>query len=148
MHGVQSVHSEMVSDIKSMGGIVFGLPADYFMHSCDRFKETRCRELLLSPMGKYTKFPPFLFPRPNDMNPSDFLKTAVLVHVHITVYFFNAYRNSTSQQALRAAFFGKSSVGGGGNAPGPQCKAKLWDLRDASAGMVAGAAIAVSTNTL
>ncbi|KAI5983587.1 hypothetical protein EDD15DRAFT_2361155 [Pisolithus albus] len=122
-HGVQSLRSEMVSDIKSMAGAVFGLPADFFLRSCNRFEELRCRQLLLSPTGKYTKFAPCLFPDPDNLKSIDFLKTALLV------------------RAIRAAFFGKSSVGGGTNAPGPKCKAKLWGLRDTSAGLIAGAAV-------
>ena len=78
----------MAPDTKSMGGVIFGLPTDYFVHSCNRSKETCYWELLLSPMGKYTKFPPFLFPHMDNMSPSDFLKMAILFHVHITVYFF------------------------------------------------------------
>ncbi|KIK18211.1 hypothetical protein PISMIDRAFT_14520 [Pisolithus microcarpus 441] len=122
-HGVQSLHSEMVSNIKSMAGAVFRLPADFFLHSCNRFEELHCWQLLLSPTGKYTKFTPCLFPHPDNLKSIDFLKTALLVW------------------AIWAAFFGKSSVGGGTNAPGPKCKVKLWGLRDTSAGLIAGAAI-------
>ena len=71
-----------------MGGIVFELPADYFVRGYDRFNEAGCRGLLLSPTGKYTKFPPFLFPDRKNLSPSSFLKTATLVRVHITVSFF------------------------------------------------------------
>ena len=71
-----------------MGGIVFELPADYFVRGYDRFNEAGCRGLLLSPTGKYTKFPPFLFPDRKDLSPSSFLKTATLVHVRIIISFF------------------------------------------------------------
>ena len=97
MHGIQTVCSEMTSDIKSMGGIVFDLPADYFMRGYDRLNEAGCRALLLSPTGKYTKFPPFLFPDRKDLNPFSFLKTAVLVRVCIIILFFNVHQNSTLQ---------------------------------------------------
>ncbi|KAI6009908.1 hypothetical protein PISMIDRAFT_14162 [Pisolithus microcarpus 441] len=52
-HGIQSLRSEMVSDIKSMASAVFRLPADFFPCSCNRFEELRCWQLLLSPTGKY-----------------------------------------------------------------------------------------------
>ncbi|KAI6026052.1 hypothetical protein EDC04DRAFT_2606150 [Pisolithus marmoratus] len=61
-HGIQCVHSEMVSNIKSTGGAIFGLLAEFFIRSFDRFKEPRCWKLLLSPNQKYTKFAPCLFP--------------------------------------------------------------------------------------
>lgn len=69
----------MASDIKAMAGVVFGLPSDMFLRSHNRFDDPRCRELLLSPTGKYTKFAPCLFPSPGNMVNTDFLKTSVLV---------------------------------------------------------------------
>ncbi|KAI6003352.1 hypothetical protein EDC04DRAFT_2908324 [Pisolithus marmoratus] len=61
-HGIQCVHSEMVSNVKSTGGAIFGLLAEFFLRSFDCFKEPRCQKLLLSPNQKYTKFVPCLFP--------------------------------------------------------------------------------------
>ena len=137
----------MASDIKAMGGAVYKLPSEIFLRTHNRFDDPRCRNLLLSPTGKYTKFAPCLFPQPGDMVNSDFLKTAVLVEECITSPFtLNDYLTSY-EQALHAAFFGKSSVGGGSKAPGPKCKAKLWGLRDTSAGMIAAAAVMVSVTT-
>ncbi|KAI5982865.1 hypothetical protein EDD15DRAFT_2377080 [Pisolithus albus] len=121
-HGIQCVRSEMVSDVKSTGGAVFGLPGEFFLRNFNRFEEPRCRQLLLSPHQKYTKFAPCLFPNMSSSEHFSFLKTSLLV------------------QVLRVAFFGKSSLAGG-NAPGPKPKAKLWNLRSTTAGMVAGAAV-------
>ncbi|KAI6168762.1 hypothetical protein EDD17DRAFT_1750352 [Pisolithus thermaeus] len=55
-HGIQCVHSEMVSDMKSTGSAVFGLPAEFFLRSFNCFEEPRCCQLLLSPHQKYTNF--------------------------------------------------------------------------------------------
>ncbi|KAI6016497.1 hypothetical protein EDC04DRAFT_2946677 [Pisolithus marmoratus] len=46
----------------STGSAIFGLLAEFFLHSFDCFKEPRCQKLLLSPNQKYTKFAPCLFP--------------------------------------------------------------------------------------
>ncbi|KAF9232811.1 hypothetical protein BU15DRAFT_67128 [Melanogaster broomeanus] len=120
--GVQCVRSEMANDIKSIGGAVFGLPAEFFIRGYQRFASPECRALLLSPREKYTKFAPVLFPGGEILNKGDFLKSATLVKV------------------LKAAFFGKSSLGGT-QAPGPKAKAKLWGWRDTSPGMIAAAAV-------
>ncbi|KAI5987000.1 hypothetical protein EDC04DRAFT_2614949 [Pisolithus marmoratus] len=71
--GDKCVHSEMVSDVKSTGGAIFGLPAEFFLHSFNHFEEPHCWELLLSPNQKYTKFAPCLFP---NMSNSECLGTA------------------------------------------------------------------------
>ncbi|KAI6011649.1 hypothetical protein EDC04DRAFT_2905356 [Pisolithus marmoratus] len=123
-HGIQCVHSEMVSDVKSTGSAIFGLLAEFFLRSFNRFKEPHCRKLLLSPNQKYTKLAPCLFPNVSDFEHFSFLKTSLLV------------------QVLRVTFFGKSSLAGC-NAPGLKPKAKLWSLWSTTAGMVGGAAIVV-----
>jgi hypothetical protein len=69
----------MVSDVKSMAGAVFGLPAEFFMWMFNCFNEPHCHVLLLSPNQKYMKFAPCLFPHPDNMKNSDFFKTALLV---------------------------------------------------------------------
>ncbi|KAF9245418.1 hypothetical protein BU15DRAFT_59014 [Melanogaster broomeanus] len=120
--GVQCVRSEMANDVKSIGGAVFGLPAEFFIRGYQRFTSPECHALLLSPREKYTKFAPVLFPGGEILNKGDFLKSVTLVKV------------------LKAAFFGKSSLGGT-RAPGPKVKAKLWGWRDTSPGMLAAAAI-------
>jgi len=72
-----------------MAGAVFGLPANIFLHTCNRFEEPCCWDLLLSPMGKYTKFSPCLFPHPDNPNLADFLKTALLVRVRASLFAFD-----------------------------------------------------------
>ncbi|KAG9310468.1 hypothetical protein JVU11DRAFT_9612 [Chiua virens] len=72
--------------------------------------------------GQYTKFAPILFPNPNAPQGTAFLKTAVLVKI------------------LKVALFGKSSLSHS-HAPGPKTKAKIWELRHTTAGMIAAAAI-------
>ncbi|KAF9231295.1 hypothetical protein BU15DRAFT_82584 [Melanogaster broomeanus] len=122
--GVQCVRSEMANDVKSIGGSVFGLPGEFFIRGYQQFTSPECHALLLSPREKYTKFAPVLFPGGEILNNGDFLKSATLVKV------------------LKAAFFGKSSLGGT-QTPGPKAKAKLWGWRDMSPGMIAVAAVIV-----
>ncbi|KAG1861757.1 hypothetical protein DFJ58DRAFT_725600 [Suillus subalutaceus] len=57
--GINSIRSEMVSDVKSCAGA-----------------------LLMNPSGAYTKFAPVLFPNPENPSSQTCLKTAKLIQVH------------------------------------------------------------------
>jgi hypothetical protein len=82
--GVTNVRSEMVSDVKSCAAAIFGLNPTFFSRGYQRFTEPACRAFLVGPNDKYMKYAPVLFPRPDDLKPEDFLKTAKLVRVRST----------------------------------------------------------------
>ncbi|KAG2153245.1 hypothetical protein DEU56DRAFT_955177 [Suillus clintonianus] len=120
--GINSVRAEMVSDVKSCAAAIFGLDAKFFIRGYARDSEPACRALLLNPQGAYTKFAPVLFPRPDHMSRDDFLKTSKLVYI------------------LKVSLFGRSSLAA--NAPPtPKTKAKIWELRTITPGLIAAAAI-------
>ena len=79
--GVQTSCSESVSDVKGSAAGIFGLSGDFLVRGYSRIDEPQCRELLLGPNGKYTKFAPVLFPNPKNMLKDEFLKAATLVKV-------------------------------------------------------------------
>ncbi|KAG2034358.1 hypothetical protein BDR03DRAFT_1013550 [Suillus americanus] len=68
--GVNSVHSEMVSDVKLCAGAIFTMSSEIFL------------ALLVNPSGTYAKFAPVLFPNPENSSSQTFLKTAKLVQVY------------------------------------------------------------------
>ncbi|KAG1809479.1 hypothetical protein EV424DRAFT_1349981, partial [Suillus variegatus] len=81
-----------------------------------------CKSLLLNPQGQYTKFAPILFPRPDHLLRDQFLKTAKLVYI------------------LKVSLFGRSSLAANA-VPTPKTKAKIWELRAVTPGLIAAAAI-------
>ncbi|KIK42228.1 hypothetical protein CY34DRAFT_12491 [Suillus luteus UH-Slu-Lm8-n1] len=120
--GINSVRAEMVSDVKSCAAAIFNLDAKFFIRGYARDSEPACRALLLNPQGAYTKFAPVLFPRPEHLFRDDFLKTSKLVFI------------------LKASLFGRSSLAA--NAPPtPKTKAKIWELRCVTPGLIAAAAV-------
>ncbi|KAG1777965.1 hypothetical protein EV702DRAFT_1196766 [Suillus placidus] len=120
--GINSVCTEMVSDVKSCAAAIFNLDAKFFIRGYARDSEPACRTLLLNPQGAYTKFAPVLFPRPEHLFRDDFLKTSKLVYI------------------LKASLFGRSSLAA--NAPPtPKTKAKIWELRCVTPGLIAAAAV-------
>ncbi|KAG1799035.1 uncharacterized protein HD556DRAFT_1305872 [Suillus plorans] len=120
--GLNSVRAEMVSDVKSCAAAIFNLDAKFFIRGYARDLEPACRTLLLNPQGAYTKFAPVLFPHPDRVSRDDFFKTSKLVYI------------------LKASLFGRSSLAA--NAPPtPKTKAKIWELRAVTPGLIAAAAI-------
>ncbi|KAG1787064.1 uncharacterized protein HD556DRAFT_1449118 [Suillus plorans] len=120
--GINSVRAEMVSDVKSCAAAIFNLDAKFFIRGYARDLEPACRTLLLNPQGAYTKFAPVLFPHPDRVSREDFFKTSKLVYI------------------LKASLFGRSSLAA--NAPPtPKTKAKIWELRAITPGLIAAAAI-------
>ncbi|KAF8833526.1 hypothetical protein BDN67DRAFT_985976 [Paxillus ammoniavirescens] len=83
-----------------------------------------CAALITTPNGKYTKLAPILFLDPKNPRLNNFLMTAKLV------------------RALKALLFGKASLSGL-PVPSPRTKAKKWELRSTTPGMVAAAAVMV-----
>lgn len=75
----------MLSDVKSSAGIIFGMSSDIFLPGYDRRQEQKCRSLIVNPAGSYTKFAPVLFPRPENLEAPEFLKTATLIKVCISL---------------------------------------------------------------
>ncbi|KAG2741160.1 hypothetical protein P692DRAFT_201871848 [Suillus brevipes Sb2] len=120
--GVSGIRSEMVSDVKSCAGAIFGLNPEFFVRGYPRDTQPECRVLLVNPHGEHTKFAPILFLHPERPNKDEFLKTAKLVRV------------------LKVALFGKSSLSAT-YAPAPKTKGKLWQLRNTTPGMIAAAAV-------
>ncbi|KAG1776117.1 hypothetical protein EV702DRAFT_1198729 [Suillus placidus] len=122
---VNSVRAEMVSDIKLCAAAIFNLDAKFFIRGHARDSEPACHALLLNPQGAYTKFAPILFPHPDRISRDDFLKTSKLIYV------------------LKASLFGRSSLAA--NAPPtPKTKAKIWELRTVTPGLIAAAAAVVA----
>ncbi|KAG1769123.1 hypothetical protein EV702DRAFT_1049792 [Suillus placidus] len=120
--GVNSVRAEMVSDVKLCAAAIFNLDAKFFIRGHARDSEPACCALLLNPQGAYTKFAPILFPHPDRISRDDFLKTSKLIYV------------------LKASLFGRSSLAA--NAPPtPKTKAKIWELRTVTPGLIAAAAV-------
>ncbi|KAG1897933.1 uncharacterized protein F5891DRAFT_982139 [Suillus fuscotomentosus] len=120
--GVNSVHAEMVSDVKSCTATIFNLNAKFFIQVYARDLEPACCALLLNPQGAYTKFALVLFPRPDRVSRDDFFKTSKLVYI------------------LKASLLGQSSLAA--NAPPtPKTKAKIWELRAITPGLITAAAI-------
>ncbi|KAG1888188.1 hypothetical protein F4604DRAFT_1916112 [Suillus subluteus] len=119
--GVGNVRSEMVSDIKTCAGAIFGLNPEFFLQGYDRGMQEECCILIRSPHGSYTRFAPVLFPCPNSLLPNDFLKSAVLVKI------------------LKVSIHGKTSLSS--NVQSSKTKAKIWNLRATTPGMIAAAAI-------
>ncbi|KAG1766127.1 hypothetical protein EV702DRAFT_1204294 [Suillus placidus] len=116
--GINSVRAEMVSDVKSCAAAIFNLDAKFFIRGYARDSEPACRALLLNPQGAYTKFAPVLFPRPE--------------HLFIP--------RRLSENILKASLFGRSSLAA--NAPPtPKTKAKIWELRCVTPGLIAAAAV-------
>ncbi|KAG1787352.1 uncharacterized protein HD556DRAFT_1312812 [Suillus plorans] len=120
--GVNNVRAEMLSDVKSCAAAIFGLDAKFFICGYARDTEPSCKSLLLNPQGQYTKFAPILFPRPDHLLRDQFLKTAKLVYI------------------LKASLFGRSSLAAN-TVPTPKTKAKIWELRAVTPGLIAAAAI-------
>ncbi|KIK92052.1 hypothetical protein PAXRUDRAFT_148144, partial [Paxillus rubicundulus Ve08.2h10] len=123
--GVSGVHSEMVSDDKACAAVIFGLDAQFFVGGYDHFSEPACCALILSPMNMYMKFAPILFPDVDATKLDTMLKLAKLVWV------------------LKVSLFGKASLSSS-FVPALKVKAKIWELRETSARMVAAAAIVIS----
>ncbi|KAG0696478.1 hypothetical protein DFH29DRAFT_1004497 [Suillus ampliporus] len=107
--GINSVRSEMLSDVKSCAGSIFGMSSDIFFPGYNRHEEQQCSSLIVNPAGLHTKFAPVLFPHPEKSMVSDFLKTAALVKV------------------LRASIFSKTSTAST-TIPAGKTKAKIWEL--------------------
>ncbi|KAG1883636.1 hypothetical protein F4604DRAFT_1920146 [Suillus subluteus] len=120
--GVSNARSEMASDVKACAGAILSLNTNIFIWGYKQHEDPRCRALLLSPHGDYTKFAPVLFPTPEKPVPNEMLKSAKLV------------------QVLKVSLFGKSSLAATG-AASSRTKAKIWKLRATTPGMIAAAAV-------
>ncbi|KAG1818972.1 uncharacterized protein BJ212DRAFT_1479096 [Suillus subaureus] len=122
--GVNNVCAEMLSDVKSCAAAIFGLDAKFFIRGYAWDTEPSCKSLLLNPQGQYTKFAPILFPHPDHLLRDQFLKMAKLVYI------------------LKASLFGRSSLAANA-VPTLKTKAKIWELRAVTPGLIAAAAIAI-----
>ncbi|KIK77161.1 hypothetical protein PAXRUDRAFT_36826 [Paxillus rubicundulus Ve08.2h10] len=120
--GISGVHSEMVSDIKTCAATIFGLNAEFFIGGHDQFSQPECCALILSSANSYTKFAPVLFPDGDTGNLDNMLKTSKMV------------------QVVKVSLFDKASLLGL-FVLAPKVKAKIWELRETSAGMLAASFI-------
>ncbi|KAG1898397.1 uncharacterized protein F5891DRAFT_981809 [Suillus fuscotomentosus] len=121
---VSGIHSEMVSDVKSCAGAIFGLNPEFFVRGYPHDTQPECCTMLVNPRGEYTKFTPILFLHPECLNKDEFLKTAKLVQL----------------LGLKSSAFGKSSLSAT-YAPAPKTNTKLWQLWNTTPGMIAAAAV-------
>ncbi|KAH7905576.1 hypothetical protein BJ138DRAFT_1118341 [Hygrophoropsis aurantiaca] len=125
-HGLQSVRSEGVSDVKRSNGVY---EISWKAASAkDRFNLQECQTLICGGDGNYTKFAPILFRDPKSTNMQDFLKSETIVRV------------------LKVLILGSSSVNEDGGSGGgrPKTKSQLWDITSATPGLIAtGAVIAI-----
>ncbi|KAF8546502.1 hypothetical protein OG21DRAFT_1491147 [Imleria badia] len=123
-HGASSVRSESVSEVKTSASAIFKMNPDLFMQGYARNESQECRALIIGGDQKYTKFAPILYPDPQKFSPAslNFLQTPVLVKI------------------LKVCLFGRASLSGK-HTSGPQTKARIWELRVTTPGMIAAAAV-------